>query len=141
MLKGAYSQSLKEHQEQMTQIVNQMRSEWGDAYESNVELGQLVINKFSSGQDMQDFVTSALTKNPMGVKFLSKIGGQFAENKIGEFGYKRFSLTPEQAQAEIDAITRDPQHPYMDDRATEAERTRAIDYVNSLYGVIAKSKG
>ena len=121
--------------------MNQLRSEWGDAYDTNVELGQLVINKFCDNQEAQDFITATLLKDPRGVKFLSKVGGQFAENKIGEFGYKKFSLTPEQAQAEIDAIVRDQNHPYNNERATKPERERAIDYLNNLYKQISKFKG
>jgi hypothetical protein len=138
MAKEAYGNAMKSHQETMTKTVNQMRSEWGDAYDSNVELGQMVINKFASEQDSQDFITATLAKDPRGIKFLAKIGSQFAENKIGDFSYSRFSLSPEQAQTEIDKILADPKHPYNSDKATEAERTRAIDYVNSLY--VAKSK-
>lgn len=141
MTKEAYSKAMKSHQENLTQVVNQLRSEWGDAYDTNVELGQLVINKFCDNQEAQDFITATLLKDPRGVKFLSKVGGQFAENKIGEFGYKKFSLTPEQAQAEIDAIVRDQNHPYNNERATKPERERAIDYVNNLYKQISKFKG
>lgn len=140
MAKESYQKLMQGHQEHMNTVVNQMKSEWGDAYDSNVELGQLVINKFSSDQETQDFVTSSLAKDPRGIKFLSKIGGQFAENKIGEFGYKRFSLTPDQAQSEIDSILNDSKHPYNNDRASPAERERAIDYVNSLYSAITKAK-
>ena len=141
MTKEAYSQAMKDHEAKMTQVVNQLRGEWGDAYETNVDLGQLVINKFASDKEAQDFVTASLMKHPNGVKFLSKIGSQFAENKIGEFGYTRFSLTPEQAQGEIDAILRDQKHPYNNDRASQAERDRAINYVNGLYEQINKAKG
>jgi non-homologous end joining protein Ku len=68
------------------------------------------------------------------------LGEQFAENKIGEFGYKNFSLTPDQAQQQIDEIVGDQKHPYNNDRANPAERERAIDLVNSLYASIAKAK-
>ena len=141
MVKETYAKALRDHQEEMTKVVNQMRGEWGDAYDGNVELGQMVINKFSSDQAMQDYVTATLLKNPMGIKFISKIGTQFAENKVGEFGFKRFSLTPDQAQAEIDAIRSDPKHPYNNDRANPLERDRAIDYVNNLIKQVQKSKG
>src|SRR3990167_1052390 len=140
MTKEAYSKALKDHEDHMTQVVNQMRGEWGDAYDTNVELGQLVINKFSSGKEMEDYVTSTLMKHPNGIKFLSKIGNQFAENKMGEFSHKRFSLTPDQAQEEIDTILRDEKHPYNNDRSSPAERERAIDYVNSLYAVKARAR-
>lgn len=141
MSKTAYAQAMKTHADNMTQVVNRMRGEWGDAYDSNVELGQLVINKFASDQDAQDFVTATLSKDPRGIKFLAKIGSQFAENKVGEFGYKRFSLTPEQAQAELDAIRNDPKDPYNNEKAPEAVRQRRIDYVNSLIVATKKVSG
>jgi len=141
MTKESYQKALKDHEAKMTEVVNKMRGEWGDAYDSNVQLGQLVINKFSDDQEMQDFVTATLAKDPRGIKFLAKIGSQFAENKIGEFGYQKFSLTPDQAESEIQAILNDPKHPYNNDRAPQAERDRAIDYVNSLYAAKNKGKG
>jgi hypothetical protein len=139
--KEQYGQALQAHKEKMTQVVNQMRSEWGDAYETNVELGQMVINKFSGGQEMQDYITATLANDPRGIKFLASIGGQFAENKIGDFGVKRFSLSPDQASEEIDKIVGDPSHPYNNDRATPAEREKAINYVNSLYAAKNKARG
>lgn len=133
----SYNNLVKQREQEMTQVINQMRGEWGDAYEANVELGQSVINKFSGDQETTDFLTATLVKDPRGIKFLAKIGNEFAENKIGEFSMKRFSLSPEEAQKEIDSIMRDPKHPYNDPTATEAEHQRAVDYVNSL---IAKTQ-
>jgi len=141
MAKETYAKAMKSHEDHMIQVKNQMRGEWGDAYDTNVELGQLVINKFSSDKDMEDYVTSTLMKHPNGIKFLSKIGNQFAENKVGDFAHKRFSLTPDQAQEEIDHIMMDSKHPYNNDKSTPAERERAISYVNSLYAVLQRAKG
>lgn len=141
MTKEMYSKAMEDHKQNITQVVNQMRGEWGDAYESNVELGQMVINKFADSQEAQDYVTAALSKDPRGIKFLAKIGNQFSENKMGDFAHKRFSLTPEQAQSEIDSILSQPNHPYNNDRSPQGERDRAIDYVNGLYKQIARSRG
>lgn len=137
----AYSKALTAQQEKITGLVNQMRSEWGDAYQSKVELGQMVINKFSDDKEMNDFVTASLSQDPRGIKFLAKIGDQFAENKIGDFKYQRHSLTPEEAQREIDSIRQDMKHPYNNDKASQSERDRAIDYVNSLISVSRKPRG
>lgn len=139
--KEQYGQHLKGMKEKMTQVVNQMRSEWGDAYESNVELGQMVINKFSSGTEMNDWITSNLASNPMGIKFLAQIGNQFAENKVGDFGIKRFSLAPDQAKDEWDKIRSDMNHPYNNDKAPAAEREKAIAYVNGLISAANKRNG
>lgn len=140
MIKGAYTKAVQDKQTEMQGTINRLRSDWGDAYDTNVELGQMVINKFSSDKETQDFITAAVLSHPNGVKFMAKIGNQFAENKIGEFGYKKFSLTPDQAQSEIDTIVRDPKHPYNNDKLPKAERQRAIDYVNNLYNVIERAK-
>jgi hypothetical protein len=138
--KAAYSKYLETHQNNLNMVVNKLRSEWGDAYDANVELGQLVINNFAGDKETVDYLTSLMTKDPRAIKFLSKIGNQFAENKVGDFSYKRFSLSPEQAQAEIDKIVADPKHPYTNEKASPAEHEAAIAYVNSLYAIINKAK-
>jgi len=136
-----YNKAMETHQNTLNDTVNRLKSEWGDTYDNNVELGQMVINRFSADQETNDWLTSVFTSDPRGVKFLAKIGEQFAENKIGEFSMKRFSLSPEQAQSEIDEITRDPKHPYNNPDAPQAEHQRAVDYVNNLYVILNKSKG
>jgi len=141
MTKEAYSNAVKAHEAKMTEVVNAMRGEWGDTYDSNVQLGQLVINKFSADKETEEFLTATLAKDPRGVRFLAKVGAQFAENKIGDFKHQRFSLSADQAQEELDKIRRDPNHPYLNPNATDAEHQRAVDYVNSLEAVVNKAKG
>ena len=140
MSKQGYADALKSHQDKMTGVINTMRQEWGDAYQSKVELGQMVINKFSGEQEVNDYITSVLSADPRGLKFLAKIGDQFSENKIGDFKYQRHSLTPDEAQRELDGILRDSNHPYNNPKATQHEHDAAINFVNSLHAVIAKTK-
>lgn len=142
MSKQTYDKALKEHQARITETTNALRQEWGDAYKSKVDLGQMVINKFSGlDKEMNDFITASLVSDPRGIKFLASIGDQFAENKIGDFKYQRHSLTPDEAQAEIDSIRRDPSHAYNNEKMSKAERDRAIDFVNSLLQVAKKPNG
>ena len=141
MTKQAYAKATKEQQDKVTASINQMRGEWGDAYQSKVELGQMVINKFADNQEVNDYITAVLSKDPNGIRFLAKIGDQFAENKIGEFKYQRHSLTPEEAKREMDSIRRDMNHPYNNEKASQAERDRAIDYMNTLIGASRKPIG
>jgi hypothetical protein len=141
MTKQAYSSAVKASQDKITGHINQLKGEWGEAYQSKIELGQMVINKFSSDQETNDFITATLSADPRGIKFLAQIGDQFAENKIGEFKYQRHALTPEEAQREVDAIKSDMSHPYNNPKAPEAEHNRAVDYVNQLIGVARRSRG
>ena len=141
MSQQAYQKAVDDHTLKMTAVVNNLRQEWGDAYDANVDLGQSVINRFAGDKETEDFLTASLTKDPRFVKFLSQIGTNFAENKIGDFSARRFAKSPNEAQAEIDKIISDPAHPYLNDKSTRQERERAIEYVNSLYAVISNSKG
>ena len=139
---GAYKTAMQQQQEQLTNTVNQLRSEWGDSYETNVELGQMVINKFSDSQETNDKITSLLSKDPAGIKFLAKVGEQFAENKVPEFQMKRFSLAPEQALEEIEKIKKDLDGPYMNTKGkfSDREHQAVVDRVNHLYGVYQKGR-
>jgi len=134
----SYGNALKDHEQAMTQTINQLRSEWGDTYEANIDLTQLVISKFAPDKETEDYLTATLTKDPKAIKFLAKIGSQFAENKIGEFSYQNFSLSPEQAEAEAHAMMSDIKGPYHNNN--DETRRVAIDRVNSLLAISQKAK-
>lgn len=138
----AYQQAMTKHQEVMTKTVNALKSEWGDAYLGNVELGQMVINKFSDDKDTNDYLTAMLSQDPRGVKFLAKIGSNFAENKIGEFQTSRFSMSPDQIQEEISKMKMDLNGPYMNQtgKFTDREHDTAVARMNSLIASIQKPR-
>jgi len=133
-----YASHMKDFETTLNKNINSLRAEWGDAYAGNIELGDMVIAKFADDQAMGDYLTATLSKDPMGMKFLAKIGNQFSENKIGEFKYKRFALTPEEATAEIGRIKADPNHAYNSEKATQKDHDDALSHVNRL---IAASMG
>jgi len=139
----AYTEAMKAHQESLATTVNTLKSQWGDAYETNVELGQTVINKFSEDQEMNDYLTATLTQDPRGIKFLAKIGDQFAENKMGDFAMKKFSLSPDDAMEEFTKMTRDLEGPYMNSKGkfSPKEHQAAIDRANSLLAAAQRGRG
>lgn len=139
----AYQKATEAHQQQLTKTVNTLKGEWGDQYQTNVELGQMVINKFSSDKDMNDYLTTVMTQDPRGIKFLAKIGDQFAENKVGEFQMKRFTLAPAEAMEEVQKMSRDLQGPYMNQsgKFTDREHQAAIDRYNMLLMTANKRQG
>jgi hypothetical protein len=132
---GIYSSHLAQFQEKLNGNINKLRAEWGDAYAANVELGDMVISKFADDQESGDWLTATLSKDPAGMKFLAKIGAQFSENKVGEFQYKRFALTPDEAKNEIARIKADSAHPYNSEKATEEDHQNAVDHVNRLIAI------
>jgi len=136
----SYNKAMEAHQKNITTAVNSLKGEWGDAYQQNVELGQMVINKFSSDQSANDFVTAVLSTDPRGIKFLAKIGEQFAEVKVPEFQMKRFTLAPAEAAEEVSRMKKDLNGPYWNhgNKFSKQEQDAAIARVNML---LAKAQG
>ncbi len=135
-----YTKAVEAQKETVNKAINALKGEWGDSYQMNVELGQTVINKFSADQDSNDWVTAVLSTDPRGIKFLSKIGEQFAENKVPEFQMKRFSLAPAEAAEEVSRMKQDFNGPYWNhgNKFTKQEQDAAIARVNML---LAKAQG
>lgn len=136
----AYAKAVEGNQTALNDTINQLRSEWGDTYDVNVELAQTVINKFSADQDSNDWLTSTLTRDPKGIKFLAKLGDQFAEAKLGEFQMKKFSLGPEEAIEAALKMSRDLDGPYMNqsDKFTPKEHQVAVDQYNNYIRISQK---
>ena len=143
MAQDSYKGAMDKHQKQLTETVNNLKNEWGDAYQANVELGQMVINKFSSDKEMNDYLTASFAQDPRAIKFLAKIGDQFAENKVGEFKAKRFSVTPDEAMEEVRKIKSDMNGPYMNQsgKFTDNEHDAAVAQVNSLIAASLRARG
>lgn len=138
----AYNEHLSNLQTNLNKTINMLKEEWGAAYNTNVELGQNVINQFSDDKEMNDYLTATLSNDPKGLRFLKKLGDQFAENKVGDFNVKRFAVTPAEAQGEIDKMTKDLEGPYMNqkNKFTSQEHAAAIDRVNTLRTIIQRAK-
>lgn len=138
----SYQQAMDGYQKELTNTVNSLKGEWGDAYQGNVELGQMVINKFSDSQESNDYITTILTKSPQGIKFLAKIGEQFAENKVGEFSMKRFTLTPDELMDEVNTIKKDMEGPYVNQSGKHSarEHSLAVDRVNGMIGAAMRGR-
>ena len=137
---GEYQKAVEAFKSKVGEVANSLRQEWGDAYPAKVELGQMVINKFSDDPDMADFLTTSFAQDPRGIKFLAKIGSQFAENKIGSFHANRFAQSPQEAQTELEAIRRNPNHPYLNPKATDKEHAEAVELVNRLESIVFTAK-
>jgi hypothetical protein len=89
MTTESYSGYLKQHQTNMVNVVNQLRSEWGDTYEANVQLGQMVISKFAADKETEDFITANLAKDPRGVKFIENMVKDIASKYKTQYDFRK----------------------------------------------------
>lgn len=110
-----------------------LMQEWGEAYESNIQRGNAVIENFSATQEEKDYLTATFAKDPGGSKFLAKIGGLMAESSIGGFQEKKnFTLTPEEARIELDQIKANTDYMSDDDRVRIPLVNRSNDLMKML---------
>jgi len=127
-------------QEQAEQTTNELKREWGSAFENKVAAAKGIIEQFA-GLDMLQMRLEDGTKignHPAFIKAFAAIGDfkstVTSEDTIND-GTRNSVFTPAQAQAEIDAIMNDKSHPYHD-RKNVTGRQRAIEHVNSLFTMV-----
>ncbi len=139
---NTYNSHMDSLQKSLDATINVLKQEWGPAYDANIELGQSVITQFAEDKDTADFLTATLLKDAKGIKFMKKLGEQFAENKIGDFNIKRFALSPDEAKAELDQMMSNMEGPYFNQskKFTAAEQDQAVNRANLLRDVIHKAK-
>ena len=109
MVNGIQEDSQKELLETFQNNEANLRKEWGQDYDTNIKLGQTVIDKFSDNQEQSDYITATMAKDPLGIKFLAKLGKQFSENSVGDFHVKpSYNLSVEDARKEQTEIRNNP---------------------------------
>lgn len=126
--KAGYDQAQKKFQDNVDANKAALMSEWGSAYEGNIEMGQRVIDTLSDSQEQNDFLTAQIAQSPHGSKFLAKIGKSFSESSIGGFQENaNFTLSPKESQAELDRIKASPDYQSSDDRIRQPLIDRVLE--------------
>jgi len=93
-----------------TNMMNDLQTEWGSAYEPNVEIAKRAVAKYFPGEDGKKMLTEI--ENGVGsaqlVKICHRIGKNLSEDNI-EIGKSSYSKTPADAKQEIDRLYADPE--------------------------------
>jgi len=130
--KGVLEEMTKLNTDTTESAKTELRQEWGKAYDQNVKLASSVITKFG-GKATQDLLTSDFANDPKIIKLLSSVGKVLSEdNLLGE--KTGFTLTPAEAQKEINEIQGDLKHPYH--LEGHPEHKSSVDYVQSLFKML-----
>lgn len=85
-----------------------LQDEWGENYNLNLERAQGALKQFEEGTELLSLLEeSGLGDDPRVIKYLAKIGAQFADDSVDGGGTNRFLTTQSQAKAEIDNLKSD----------------------------------
>lgn len=122
------------------QAVSALQAEWGDQYDARIEAAQRAVDKFDAGgvMELQLADGSVLGNHPEIIKAFASIADFRAsvtsEDTISE-NASAMGMTPQQAQAEIDAIMNDKSHAYWD-RKNVVGRQQAIERMQQLMSMV-----
>lgn len=91
-----------------------LKKEWGQAYDRKLANAAGLFQKYAD-EDMKKFMKdTGFSNNPEVLKLMSKIADSFGEDKfVSPGGNGQMGMTPGEASAQIDAIYKDPSHPYF----------------------------
>ena len=123
---------------QREEVENNLKKEWGQAYDQKIAGAGEVINQFGSPEMLEWQLADGtkLGNHPEFIKAFANIAdfrqSVTSEDTITNATSSR-AMTPKEAQAEIDSIMSSSEYT---DRKNVVARTRAIERVQELYGMI-----
>ena len=123
---------------QREEVENNLKKEWGQAYDQKIAGAGQVINQFGSPEMLEWQLADGtkLGNHPEFIKAFANIAdfrqSVTSEDTITNATSSR-AMTPKEAQSEIDSIMASSEYT---DRKNVVARTRAIERVQELYGMI-----
>lgn len=101
----AWTGMKKDSETAMQAAETELRKEFGSAYEERLEAANKILSQFGSQELVDQLATTGMGNNPMLVKFLANVAGQFSEDTLKGMGKARFQgKTPAEAAQEIEQL-------------------------------------
>jgi len=131
-------QAVQSIEHQREQVENDLKKEWGQAYEQKISGAGQAIREYGNPEMLEWQLADGtkLGNHPEFIKAFANIA-DFRQSVTSEDTISNTTsgsvMTPKEAQAEIDAIMRSPDYV---NRENVVARNRAIERVQELYGMI-----
>lgn len=110
-----------------------LRKKWGAAYESKVDKAQKVINHHFAGKNIHK-AFKALSSDEGFVEAMAEIAESMGEDSIA--GAPRQTMTPKEAQSELNKMLGDTKHPFHNEMSPEhAEAVNKYIELQQLAGM------
>lgn len=114
--------------------INSLKTEWGAAFNDNLSIARLAVNKLGN-PELKDYLEkSGLGNNPVMIKLFSNVGKFLKEEKQLDIGSAQTfdnALSPADAQKKIESLLTDVAGPYYD--AEHPKHKAAVQEVQDLY--------
>jgi hypothetical protein len=129
----------EQQQEALSNGINAIKEEWGDAFDENVHKAKLAVKEFG-GEELSKYLNeTGMGNDPQLIKAFSKIGKEFFKEDNFAGGEKpAYAMSPSEAQEKIGKIQGDYNGPYYN--SMNPDHKRVVAEVNKLFQ-IAHAKG
>ncbi|MFA5165583.1 MAG: hypothetical protein WC481_08500 [Candidatus Omnitrophota bacterium] len=128
-----YNRLMQEKEGSRSTAEKDLRSKWGAKYDQNLANIAKLIKAYADKDDVK-FIEEGVGNDPRVIRLLSK----FAE-KMGEDGLlggaRGFTLSPEEAKAELSKIDNNKDHPYWN--AAHLEHAAAVKRYSDLLAMVS----
>jgi len=108
----------------------ELRREYGQAFEGNLKIAKDVIKRYGNEDSVKE-LDAGLGNNPHLIKMMVNIGKGMSDGTLNVGKAQSFTLSPKEAQKEINKILGNDNHPYYSD--LNPEHKDAVNRVNDLY--------
>lgn len=131
-----YNTGLQANAEAVKNAETKLRQKYGAAFEQKVNLARKVFDTFGD-DETRALMDSGFGNDPRVIGLFASIGEKMSEDVLGP-GKSGPTLSPAEAQAEIDKIMGNRQHPYW--IKGHPENASSIRRVNQLYEMVEAGK-
>lgn len=95
-------------QQSTAQEIDSLKKEWGDGFQKQVALAQMAVKELGGEGFVKYLVDSGLASNVPLTKFMAQVGKLLGEDKLRGEGVGAFGKTPQELDAEIQAMFESP---------------------------------
>jgi hypothetical protein len=134
---AAFDNHAKALQIEQAEQLKSLKKEWGASYGDEIAKAKAALNEFADAATQDAIRKAGLGNNVHIIKLLAKAGSVLSEDKILGQGAVGGVMTPSQATAEWNKISKDPNHPYW--KGEHPEHQNAKNEVKRLFEM--RSKG
>ncbi len=126
-------------QEAFDKSVNDLKTEWGEAFDKEKSLANSALAEFVDGDLMKEFKDAGLDDNVTVLKIFNKIGKSLnQEDTFSKESHGSFGMTPAEAQGKVNAYMADFNGPYMN--ADHVNHNQVVKEVEKLNQIIYKDQ-
>lgn len=131
-MQEAYEAETKESHEKELKA---LQSDWGDAFEYELNMANRALKEFASEEEIADLQESGLANNIKLVRMFNKIGKALQEDKFDQESHGNFGISKDAAMQKVGEMFADSEGPYLN--KDHPNHHKAIEEMLKLQEIIA----